>query len=108
MIPAEEIEEFLKGSDPEQYIVSVEFDYVSDSIYKIIEDPIKGKIVKRDTFIPFAWVGDLRSLNFYSKSKALIIAVKSAAFSAAPPIRPPSTSSLPNISLALPGFTLPP
>jgi hypothetical protein len=53
MIPAEEIEEFLKGSDPEQYIVSVEFDYVSDSIYKIIEDPIKGKIVKRDTFIPF-------------------------------------------------------
>ena len=71
MIPAEEIEEFLKGSDPEQYIVSVEFDYVSDSIYKIIEDPIKGKIVKRDTFIPFAWVGDLRGLNFYQGSKAL-------------------------------------
>jgi DNA polymerase elongation subunit (family B) len=71
MIPAEEIEEFLKGSDPEQYIVSVEFDYVSDSIYKIIEDPIKGKIVKRDTFIPFAWVGDLRGLNFYQGSKGL-------------------------------------
>ena len=46
MIPAEEIEEFLKGSDPEQYIVSVEFDYVSDSIYKIIEDPVKGKSLK--------------------------------------------------------------
>jgi DNA polymerase elongation subunit (family B) len=71
MIPAEEIEEFLKGSDPEKYIVSVEFDYVSDSIYKIIEDPIKGKIVKRDTFIPFAWVGDLRGLNFYQGSKGL-------------------------------------
>jgi DNA polymerase elongation subunit (family B) len=71
MIPAEEIEDFLKGSDPEQYIVSVEFDYVSDSIYKIIEDPIKGKIVKRDTFIPFAWVGDLRGLNFYQGSKGL-------------------------------------
>ena len=71
MIPAEEIEEFLKGSDPEQYIVSVEFDYVSDSIYKIIEDPVKGKIVKRDTFIPFAWVGDLRGLNFYQGSKGL-------------------------------------
>jgi DNA polymerase elongation subunit (family B) len=71
MIPAEEIEEFLKGSDPEQYIVSVEFDYVSDSIYKVIEDPVKGKIVKRDTFIPFAWVGDLRGLNFYQGSKGL-------------------------------------
>ena len=33
---------------------------------------------------------------------------KSLAFSAAPPIRPPSTSFLLNISEALFGFTLPP
>jgi DNA polymerase elongation subunit (family B) len=71
MISSEQIEEFLKGSDPEKYIVSVEFDYVSDYIYKIIEDPEKGKIVKRDSFIPFAWVGDLRGLNFYQNSKGL-------------------------------------
>lgn len=71
MITAEEIEDFLKGSDPEQYIISVEFDYVTDSIYKIIEDPVKGKIVKKDSFIPFAWVGDLRGLNFYQGSKGL-------------------------------------
>jgi DNA polymerase elongation subunit (family B) len=71
MINSEQIEEFLKGSDPEKYIVSVEFDYQSDYIFKIIEDPEKGKMVKRDSFIPFAWVGDLKDLNFYQKSKAL-------------------------------------
>jgi DNA polymerase elongation subunit (family B) len=71
MITQEEIKQFLEGADPEKYIVSVEFDYQSDYIYKIIEDPVKGKIVKRDTFIPFAWVGDLRGLNFYQGSKGL-------------------------------------
>ena len=34
MISSEQIEEFLKGADPEKYIVSVEFDYVSDYIYR--------------------------------------------------------------------------
>ena len=39
---------------------------------------------------------------------ASIILEKSIAFNAAPPIRPPSTSFLLNISAALDGFTLPP
>jgi len=34
--------------------------------------------------------------------------MKSSAFNAAPPIRPPSISGMPNNSAALPGFTLPP
>ena len=71
MIPNEEIEKFLQGYDDEQYIVAVEYDYVKDCIWKIIEHPIHGKQVKKDTFIPFAWVGDLRGLNFYQSSKAL-------------------------------------
>ena len=71
MISQEEIENFLVGNDPEEFIVSVEYDYVSDKIYKIKEVPGKGKQISRDTLISFAWVGDLRSLNFYSKSKAL-------------------------------------
>jgi DNA polymerase elongation subunit (family B) len=71
MISPQEIEKFLHGEDEEKYIVSVEFDYLTDSIYKIIEDPIKGKLIKRDTFTPFAWVGDFRDLNFYQGSKAL-------------------------------------
>ena len=71
MISNEEIENFLQGNDDEKYIVSVEYDYVKDCVWKIIEDPIQGKQIKKDTFIPFAWVGDLRGLNFYQSSKAL-------------------------------------
>jgi DNA polymerase elongation subunit (family B) len=71
MISTEEIRTFLEGNDPEQFIVSIEFDYVSDSIYKIKEIPGKGKAIVKDNFIPFAWVGDLRNQNFYQGSKAL-------------------------------------
>ena len=69
MISQEEIKSFLEGSDPEEHIVAIEFDYVTDSIYKIKEIPGQGKIIKKDTFTAFAWVGDLRGLNFYSSSK---------------------------------------
>jgi DNA polymerase elongation subunit (family B) len=71
MISNEEIEQFLQGNDDEKYIIGVEYDYVKDCIWKIIEHPIHGKQIKKDTFIPFAWVGDLRGLNFYQSSKAL-------------------------------------
>ena len=71
MISNEDIRAFLEGNDPEQYIVAIEFDYVTDSIYKIKEIPGKGKQVIKDHFVPFAWVGDLRNLNFYQGSKAL-------------------------------------
>lgn len=69
MISQEEIRSFLEGNDPEEHIVSIEFDYASNSIYKIKEPPGKGKIVQKDIFIPFAWVGDIRALNFYNNSK---------------------------------------
>jgi hypothetical protein len=71
MISQEEIESFLHGNDPEEHIVSIEFDYVTDSIFKIKEPPGQPKIIKKDTFTAFAWVGDLRGLNFYQSSKGL-------------------------------------
>jgi DNA polymerase elongation subunit (family B) len=71
MISQEEIKSFLEGNDPEEHIVCVEFDYMKDCIYKIKEIPTTGKVIQRDTFIAFAWVGDLRNLNFYQDSKAL-------------------------------------
>ncbi len=71
IISQEVIENFLNGEDPEQYIVGIEYDYKSNTIYKIIQDPEKGKIIKEDTFVPFLWVGDLSGLNFYGGSKAL-------------------------------------
>ena len=69
MITKDEIKSFLEGNDLEQYIVALEFDYATEEIYKIKEIPGKGKEIVRDTFIPFCWVGDLRSLNFYKGSK---------------------------------------
>ena len=71
IISQEVIEAFLNGEDPEQYIVGVEYDYPTNSIYKIIQDPEKGKIIKQDSFTPFLWVGDLTGLGFYKDSKAM-------------------------------------
>ena len=70
MTTNEDIQNFLEGGDPEKYIVAIEFDYVTDSIFKIKEIPGEGKSIQKDTFIPFAWVGDLHGLNFYNSSKA--------------------------------------
>ena len=71
MIPQEEIEQFLLGEDGEKYIVALEYDYKSSKIYKIIQDPIKGKLLRVDSFIPFAWVGNLKSKNFYKNDLQL-------------------------------------
>ena len=70
MISNEDIESFLHGNDPEEFIVAIEFDYASNSIFKIKEIPGKGKEIRKDTFTPFAWVGDLRNINFYNGSKS--------------------------------------
>lgn len=69
VISQEIIENFLNGGDSEQFIVGVEYDYKTNKIFKIIQDPEKGKIIKEDSFTPFIWVGDLSELNFYNKSK---------------------------------------
>jgi len=69
VISQEVIENFLNGGDDEKYIVGVEYDYPTNTIYKIIQDPEKGKIVIPDSFTPFMWVGDISELNFYGGSK---------------------------------------
>ena len=71
IISQEVIESFLNGSDPEKYIVGIEYDYKANKIYKIIQDPEKGKYVVEDTFVPFLWVGDLTEFNFYGGNKSL-------------------------------------
>ena len=69
MVSQKEIEEFLHGEDPEKYIVALEYDYASGKIFKVIQHPEQGKVIKSDTFIPFAWVGNLHGKNFYGGSK---------------------------------------
>ena len=71
MIDSEIISSFLEGNDPEEFIVACEFDYASDSVYKIKEIPGRGKEIRKDTFIPFCWVGDLHNMGFYQNSKGL-------------------------------------
>ncbi len=71
VISQEVIEDFLNGADPEKYIVGVEYDYPTNSIFKIIQDPEQGKIVQKDTFVPFLWVGDLSQVDFYKKNKTV-------------------------------------
>ena len=51
----EEIEQFLLGSDPEKYIVALEYGWRSSKIYKIKEYPDKGKVIETDTFIPVSY-----------------------------------------------------
>ena len=70
MVSQEKIESFLLGEDEEKYIVSLEYDYRSNKIFKIIQDPEKGKIIKTDNFIPFAWVSKFDGINFYGGSKS--------------------------------------
>ncbi len=65
----QEIEDFLHGNDPEEFIVSLEYGWRSGRIYKIKEYPDRGKVIESDTFIPFCWVGDLSKKNFYNGSK---------------------------------------
>ena len=60
----EEIQEFLQGNDPEEYIVALEYGWRNGKIYKIKEYPDKGKVIESDTFIPFCWGGDLSKKNF--------------------------------------------
>ena len=69
MVSQEEIEQFLHGEDEEKYIVALEYDYRSNKIFKVIQHPTNGKQIKSETFIPFAWVGDLKGKNFYNGSK---------------------------------------
>jgi DNA polymerase elongation subunit (family B) len=71
VISQEVIEGFLNGGDDEMYIVGVEYDYPTNTIYKIIQDPEQGKIIKPDSFTPFIWVGDLSGLGFYNNSKSI-------------------------------------
>jgi DNA polymerase elongation subunit (family B) len=71
MVSNKEIEEFLHGENSEEFIVSIEYDYRKDLIYKVREIPGVGKEINTDTFTPFCWVGDISDLNFYKKSKAL-------------------------------------
>ena len=69
IISQEVIENFLNGADPEKYIVGIEYDYRTNTIWKVIQNPEKGKQLKRDKFTPFLWMSDISNLKFYDDNK---------------------------------------
>jgi DNA polymerase elongation subunit (family B) len=67
-ISMEEVELFLNGRDDEKYIVAIEYDHKTNTIYKVKHDPVKGKGIETDlTFQPFCWVKNLSEFkdSFY-------------------------------------------
>lgn len=71
VISQEIIENFLHGENPEKYIVAIHYDYATNTIHKVIQDPEKGKIIKTDKLIAFLWCNSLVEMNFYNSNKSL-------------------------------------
>ena len=54
-ISNEVIENFLQGSDPQQYIVAIEAGYSEPTVTLVINDPETGKRLEPHPFKPFLW-----------------------------------------------------
>jgi DNA polymerase elongation subunit (family B) len=54
-ISNEVIENFLQGSDPQQYIVAIEAGYSEPTVTLVINDPETGKRLEKHPFKPFLW-----------------------------------------------------
>lgn len=67
-ITSDDVEIFLKGNDPEKYIVALEYDMVTNTIFKIKQHPEKGKLIEEEKLTAFLWSKDLSELNFYGNN----------------------------------------
>ena len=63
MISQEQIKSFLEGNDPEEFIVAVEYDYASDSIFKIKEIPTRYVETREDATKLVLWKETLRFMK---------------------------------------------
>lgn len=52
----EEIEQFLQGRDPQEYIVAIEAPSYKNEVYLVINHPEKGKFIETHVYKPFMWV----------------------------------------------------
>ena len=68
-ISNEVIENFLQGSDPQEYIVAIEAGYSEPTVTLVINDPVTGKRLEPHPFKPFLWFKhDITSI-LYSGNK---------------------------------------
>jgi len=67
----ERIEEFLEGSDPQKYIVSIEASYSEPMVTLVINDPEIGKYTEDVKFKPFLWFKEEIGSLLYNRNKKL-------------------------------------
>lgn len=54
-VSEERIENFLQGSDPQEFIVAIEAPYNEPKVQLVINDPISGKRIEEHKYKPFLW-----------------------------------------------------
>jgi DNA polymerase elongation subunit (family B) len=70
-VSSERIEEFLEGSDQEQYIVAIEASYGEPIVTLVINDPERGKYTREVKFKPFLWFKEEIGYMLYNRNKKL-------------------------------------
>jgi len=70
-VSSERIEEFLEGSDPEQYIVAIEASYSEPTVTLVINDPEIGKYTREVSYKPFLWFKEEIGYMLYNRNKKL-------------------------------------
>tara|TARA_R110000824_G_scaffold106610_17_gene252146 strand:- start:25827 stop:29336 length:3510 start_codon:yes stop_codon:yes gene_type:complete len=77
MVNNEQVAKFLEGKHPQKYIVGIEIPYDDDKVNLIINDPEKGKIIKRDQIKSFLWFKeDVTKLMYGGKRNKITQATK--------------------------------
>ena len=75
-IPLDVIEKFLAGHDDEKYIVNLEYEKETNTIYKIKHLPDGTKVTETEQLTAFLWMKDIgelvEKLNFYGKNQLTI------------------------------------
>lgn len=69
-------EKFIYGQDDEKYIVNIEYDAKTNTIFKFKQDPERGLIHEEEKLTSFLWMKNLKALskkkNFYKDSRTTL------------------------------------
>jgi DNA polymerase elongation subunit (family B) len=75
-IPMESVEKFLSGHGEEKYIVNIEYESDTNTIYKIKDIPEQGIVIEKEFLKSFMWIKNLNEVkkicNFYHNNDLTI------------------------------------
>ena len=69
----EEIERYLQGSDPQEYIIAVEPEYNTPTVNIIVNNPTSGKRIEKHTYQPFLWFNEKITQMMYDGKRSKIL-----------------------------------